>query len=223
MTPQPPSLGRSETRTAHPLAIPQYASGRSTGLRAAALRCALSARRPTTCGFVQSNLRNVRSQEPQNHAADLKQPSRFPNRRLSYSTWRTAFRRIAMSRPVPLRTGFDAVGLRKLARQSPAGIYAGGPARTRRGLAASERRWSQPQGARALREAGKLLVKRAAPKRLRRAGSADAMRTLGNARVWPRWQKGVKNALKGCCAVGLDNIRSNILKEILLRLERTAP
>jgi hypothetical protein len=99
---------------------------------------------------------------------------------LIYSTWRTAFGRFAMSRPVPLRTGFDAAGLRKLARQSPAGIYAGGPARTRRGLAASERgscatccSVSMPRGSmssterrRALRAAGILFAQRSAPKRL---------------------------------------------------------
>jgi hypothetical protein len=57
----------------------------------------------------------------------------------------------------------------------------------------------------------------------RGAGSANEMRALGNARVWPRWQKGVKIALKACCAIGRDDIRSNIFKRILLRVGETAP
>src|SRR3984893_616180 len=42
----------------------------------------------------------------------------FPNRLLSDSPWQTTFERFAMSTPVPLRSDFDAIGLRMLARRS---------------------------------------------------------------------------------------------------------
>src|ERR1700724_232916 len=53
----------------------------------------------------------------------------FPNRHLSDSPWQTTFERFAMSTPVPLRSDFDAIGLRMLARRSR------GPDQTRRLLA----------------------------------------------------------------------------------------
>jgi hypothetical protein len=63
-------------------------------------------------------------------------------------------------------------------------------------------------------------------KRLGRAGSVHEMRALanlGNARAWPRRQKGVRNVLKVCRAVRRDDMLSNIFKWILLRVEGTAP
>src|SRR5467141_206994 len=56
----------------------------------------------------------------------------FPNRHLSDSPWQTAFERFAMSTPVPLRSDFDTIGLRMLARRSR------DPDQTRRLLALAE-------------------------------------------------------------------------------------
>src|SRR3984893_790235 len=56
----------------------------------------------------------------------------FRNRHLSDSPWQTAFERFAMSTPVPLRSDFDTIGLRMLARRSR------DPDQTRRLLALAE-------------------------------------------------------------------------------------
>ena len=95
--------------------------------------------------FVQSGFNEVpgthRTHEPIERPAgdlteasrlDLTEASRFPNRYFFDSPWQTGFEGFAMSTPVPLRSDFDAISLRKLARRSH------DPDQTRRLLALAE-------------------------------------------------------------------------------------